>query len=124
MNNNIKKRINQIEIENYIWLIYFIIIGLSYYGNYLEKDYFLTNNKTSKDKYRKINAIVFIILIFIYGYFENNALIDFYNKNKSRKQIKYDSLSLLATTLVLISGFIFLYIILDDTNLDTEIAFN
>ena len=90
-----KKRIQQIEIENKIWIIYFIIIGLSYYGNYYEKDYF-----------------------------EKEAVNSFREKNKSKDQKKYDTLSLIATTAVLISGIIFLYIIVNDKDLDEEIAFN
>lgn len=124
MNENTKKRLKQIEIENYIWIIYIIIIGLSYYGNYLEKDYFINKNINSKNKYQKINAFIFITLIIVYSYFENDALTSFNNKNKSTKQKEYDTLILIASTMVLISGLIFLYIILDDKNLDAEIAFD
>lgn len=119
-----EKRIQQIEIENKIWIIYFIIIGLSYYGNYYEKDYFKNNNKNSKEIYQKTNALVFTILLIIYSYFEKEAINTFQEKNKKRKQKEYDILSLIATTAVLISGIIFIYIIVNDKDLDEEIAFN
>ena len=125
MNNNIEKRLKQINIENNIWLIYLIIIGLSFYSNKLEKDYFINKNNISKETYRKINTIIFIVLILVYSYFEEDAIESFFNnQNKTSKQKKYDSLILIAATAILVSGFIFLYIILDDKNLDTEIAFN
>lgn len=125
MNNNIEKRLKQINIENNIWLIYLIIIGLSFYSNKLEKDYFINKNNISKETYRKINTIIFIVLILVYSYFEEDAIESFFNnQNKTSKQKKYDSLILIASTAILVSGFIFLYIILDDKNLDTEIAFN
>ena len=125
MNNNIEKRIKQINIENNIWLIYLIIIGLSFYSNKLEKDYFINKNIISKETYRKINTIIFIVLILVYSYFEEDAINSFFNnQNKTSKQKQYDTLILIASTTILISGFIFLYIILDDKNLDTEIAFN
>ena len=125
MNNNIEKRLKQINIENNIWLIYLIIIGLSFYSNKLEKDYFINKNNISKETYRKINTIIFIVLILVYSYFEEDAIESFFNnQNKTSKQKKYDSLILIACTAILVSGFIFLYIILDDKNLDTEIAFN
>ena len=125
MNNNIEKRLKQINIENNIWIIYLIIIGLSFYSNKLEKDYFINKNNISKETYRKINTIIFIVLILVYSYFEEDAIESFFNnQNKTSKQKKYDSLILIASTAILISGFIFLYIILDDKNLDTEIAFN
>ena len=124
MNSNINKRLKQIQTENSIWIIYLFIIGFSFYANHLEKDYFLTHNEKSKINYRRINATIFIILIFVYSYFEKDAIESFQNKNKEKKQIKFDTLSLIATTAVLISGIIFLYIILEDDNLDQEIAFN
>ena len=125
MNNNISKRLKQINIENNIWLIYIIIIGLSFYSNKLEKDYFINHNINSKETYREINTIIFIVLIFVYSYFEKDAIESFFNNiNKTSKQKQYDTLILIASTTILISGFIFLYIILDDKNLDSEIAFN
>lgn len=119
-----EKRIKQIDIENNIWIIYFIIIGLSYYGNYYEKDYFKNNNIKSKEIYQKTNTIVFTILLVIYSYFEKEAIASLKENNKNKRQKEYDILSLIATTAVLISGIIFLYIIIDDKNLDEEIAFN
>ena len=124
MNYNINKRLKQIETENKIWILYLLIIVLSFYANHLEKDYFLTNNNQSKETYRKINATIFIILILVYSYFEKDAIESFKQKNKSTTQYKYDTLSLIATTAVLISGIIFLYIIISDENLYEEIAFN
>lgn len=125
MNNNIEKRLKQITIENNIWIIYLIIIGLSFYSNKLEKDYFINKSNTSKETYREINTIIFIVLILVYSYFEKDAIESFFNNiNKTKKQKEYDTLILIASTAILISGFIFLYIILDDKNLDTEIAFN
>ena len=125
MNNNIEKRIKKINIENNIWIIYLIIIGLSFYSNKLEKDYFINKNNTSKETYREINTIIFIVLILVYSYFEKDAIESFFNNiNKTSKQKQYDTLILIASTAILISGFIFLYIILDDKNLDSEIAFN
>ena len=124
MNYNINKRLKQIETENKIWILYLLIIVFSFYANHLEKDYFLTNNNQSKETYRKINATIFIILILVYSYFEKDAIESFKQKNKSTTQYKYDTLSLIATTAVLISGIIFLYIIISDENLYEEIAFN
>jgi len=124
MNYNVEKRLKQIKDENNIWIIYLGIIGLSYIANHYEKEFFLTNNIRSKEKYRKINAFIFTVLIIVYAYFEKDALSSFNNKNKTIDQEKYDVLILFATTSILISGLIFLYIILEDTNLKSEIAFN
>ena len=89
MNNNIEKRLKQINIENNIWLIYLIIIELSFYSNKLEKDYFINKNNISKETYRKINTIIFIVLILVYSYFEEDAIESFFNnQNKTSKQKK------------------------------------
>lgn len=119
-----EERIKKINIENNIWIIYLGIIFICFIANAYEKDYFLTKNSLSKDKYRKLNILVFTVLICVYSYFENDALKSFQNKNKSKKQYEYDTLSLIATTFVLISGFIFLYILIEDKDLLEEIAFN
>ena len=124
MNDNLKNRIKQIDTENNIWIIYLIIIALSYQANYYEKDYFLNKNEKSKNTYIKLNSLVFLTLVFVYAYFENDALKSLKNKSKNKSQIKFDNLTLLATTLVLIAGIIFLYISITDINIDSEIAFN
>ena len=123
MNETQKKRLQQIDIYNHIWIIYFFIIGFSFYGNKLEKDYFLNHNIYSKEKYRKINASIFAVLIIIYSYFEKDALESLFQK-KSFSIHQYDILSFIGTSAVLLSGIIFFYIILNDENLDQEIAFN
>ena len=124
--NEIDNRIKQIEIENFIWIIYFFIIGLCLYANYYEKKYFCTNDISSKEKYRKLNIIVFVIAVIIYIYF----FIDNYSDYKNLKPIdsikkkNLTELSLIGTTLVVISGIIFLYIAIVDKDIDVEIAFN
>ncbi|MBR2678022.1 MAG: hypothetical protein IKE63_01245 [Bacilli bacterium] len=121
MNND---RLKKIKTENEIWIIYLIIIMLSYQSNYYEKDYFITNNSISKNKYKTLNTFIFTMLVLIYTYFEKDAINSFLDKNKSTKVQHYDTLILISTTAVLISGIIFLYIILVDNNIDEEIAFN
>ena len=47
MNND---RLKKIKTENEIWIIYLIIIGLSYWSNYYEKDYFYVDAYDSKQR--------------------------------------------------------------------------
>ena len=117
-------RIKQIDIENNIWIIYLFIIGLSFYSNKLEKDYFINNNNLSKEKYRKINILIFSILIIVYSYFEKESLKGFLNKSQNLEKRYLDTLSFIGSSLVLISGIIFLYIVINDTELIEEVAFN
>lgn len=119
-----EERLKKIDIENNIWIIYLGIIFLSFVANSYEKDYFINKNNLSKKTYRKLNILVFIILILVYSYFEFDSLKSFFNKDKTPKQTKLDNLTLLASTLVLLSGIIFLYILIEDKDLVEEIAFN
>lgn len=120
------KRLKQINTENFIWIIYFFLIGMCLYANHFEKNFFLNNDEYSKEKYRKMTIIIFIIAVIIYIYF----FIDNYRDFKSLKQTdsikkkKLNELSLLGSSLILISGLIFLYIAVVDIDLDVELAFN
>lgn len=123
MNNNYN-RLKQIEIENKIWIIYFFLIGLCLYGNSFEKKYFLYGNNYDKEKYRKITIFIFSISVIIYFYFFIDSYKDMKNNNYNIKSKSYSELSFLGSTLILISGLIFLCLAVDDTDLDIELAFN
>ena len=123
---DIEKRLQQIRIENFIWIVYFFIIALCLYGNYFEKEYFLTGNQINKETYRKITILIFCVAIIFYTYFVADNWKEYQSLNcyDSKEKIKYTQLNLIGSTLILISGLIFLYIACSDTELVTEIAFN
>ncbi|MBQ2639940.1 MAG: hypothetical protein IJF92_04165 [Bacilli bacterium] len=121
--NEILKKIN---IENNIWIIYLIIIGLSFYSNAIEKNYYIYNDLCAKEKYRILNIIIFSIALVVYCYFFKDSYDSVKNINifDNKKKKTFKELSFLASTLILISGVILLYIAIFDTNLDTELAFS
>ena len=41
VNNEVSERIKEINIEDFIWVIYLVVIFLSFYSNYYERKYFL-----------------------------------------------------------------------------------
>ena len=120
------ERIKEINIENYIWIIYIGIILLSWYSNYKEKEYIIYNDLDSKRIYRNILILIFIILVIVYAYFaydSYNSVINLKdNDSDEKKNLTY--LAFIGSVLVLISGIIFLSIAIKDENIDTEIAFN
>lgn len=122
----INERLKQLKIEDFVWLIYIVIIGLSLYSNSLEKKYFLNNDNNSKEKYRHIMITIFVVLIIVYLYFLNSSINDINNlkKTDSKQKINLTYLSFIGSLLITISGFIFLYISLVDKNLEIELAFN
>ena len=124
--DELQEKLKDLKIEDFIWIIYIGIIFFSWYSNSLERDYFITGNKTSKDKYRTIIIIIFSILVIVYLYFFIDALEDFNNlkDTDTKKKKELITLSLVASTLILISGLIFLYIAINDEELNVELAFN
>lgn len=122
----IKDRLKDIKIEEFIWVVYIGIIILSFYSNSLERKYFLFNDLESKEKYRKTLILIFSILLVVYLYFLKDAYDDIKELDKcySKKERDLKILSFIGSLLIAISGFIFLYIAFSDENIDVELAFN
>lgn len=122
----VEDKLRQIKIEDFIWIIYLGIIFLSYYSNSLEKKFFISDDLECKDRYRKIMIIIFLILLFVYFYFLKDSYDSIKNLNEfdteKKKRLVY--LSFLASLLIFISGLLFLYIAISDTDLNVELAFN
>lgn len=120
------KKLKQLKIEDFIWIIYIGIIFMSWYANSLERKYFIFNDKNSQEKYRKTMIIIFAILVIIYLYFLKGSYDDLKNINvfDSEEKKKLLFMSFIGSLLVAISGFIFLYIIIEDEEINVEIAFN
>ena len=124
--NEVKEKINDINIENHIWIIYIVIIFASWYSNSLERKYFFNNDIKCKEKYRNIIIKIFTILLIVYLYFFYSALADV-NELKptdNLKKRKLTELSTIGSLCIVVSGIIFLYIAYMDQDIDVEIAFN
>ena len=126
MNDSLKEKLNELKIEDYIWLIYIGIILLSWYSNSLERKYFVCRDEESKKKYRTIMIIIFSILVVVYLYFLKDSYSSLKKVNpfdpKKKKDLIF--LSFISSLLIFISGLIFLYIALTDEDLSVELAFN
>lgn len=124
--DTLNDKLKQLKIEDFIWLIYVFIIFMSWYSNTLERKYFIYNDSESKEKYRKIMIFIFSILIVVYIYFLKDSYSDLKNINSydSPKTKRLVYLSFVGSFLIFISGVIFLYIALEDKDLNVELAFN
>lgn len=119
-------RLEDIKIENFVWIIYIGIIILSWYANSKETKFILYDDEKAKKEYQNIMILIFTILVIIYCYFTKDSYDDLMNLNESdteKKKILHLA-SFIGSFLVLISGFIFLGIVIVDDEIDTEIAFN
>lgn len=124
--NELNKKLKELKAEEIVWVIYIGIIILSFYSNNLERKYFINNDVDSRRKYTNIMIIIYTILLIVYMYFAKTSLDDVRELNKDdsdgKKNLTY--LSFLGSLLILISGVIFLYIAIQNENLDVELAFN
>mgnify|MGYP004458138971 FL=1 len=119
-------RLEDIKIENFVWIIYIGIIILSWYANSKETKFILYNDEKAKKEYQNLMILIFTILVIIYSYFTKDSYDDLMNLNENdteKKKILHLA-SFIGSFLVLISGFIFLGIVIVDDEIDTEIAFN
>lgn len=119
-------RLQDIRIENYIWVIYIIIIFISWYANSKEKKFILYNDEVSRREYQNLLVLIFFILLIIYYYFTKSSYDDLNELtiNDSNKKIILTYASFIASLLILISGMIFLTIAIMDEEIDVELAFN
>ena len=119
-------KLNDIKIENYIWVIYIFIIILSWYANSKEKNFLINQDEKSRKEYQNLLILIFTILVIIYYYFAKSSYDDIkklkINDTNKKKLLTY--MSFLGSFFDLISGIIFLTIDINDENLDVEIAFN
>ena len=115
-NESLEKKLQQLKIEDFIWIIYIVIIFISWYSNSLERKYFICNDLESKEKYRKIMIFIFSILIVVYLYFLKDSYTDLENINPFETEDikKLTFLSFVGSLLIFVSGIIFLYIAIKD----------
>lgn len=119
-------RLEDIKIENFVWLIYIGIILLSYYANYKEKNFILYGDEKSRREYQNLLILIFTILLFIYYYFAKDSYDDLkaLTPFDSNKKVYLHYASFIGSLLILISGIIFLGIAILDKEIDVELAFN
>lgn len=120
---NERSRLKEIDIENLILVIYYLIITLSLIDNYIEKRYLIYKNEQDKKIYRNLLFVIFGIAFLIYLYYTVSGIKGL--KNVTNPEVKrLSELSVLANILVLISGAIYLYIIYQDQDVNVELVFS
>lgn len=124
--DELNRKLRQLKIEDFIWIIYIGIIFMSWYSNNLERKYFIYNDLESKERYRKIMIFIFLILIIVYIYFLKDSIDELKNVKPwdSNKKKDLTFLSFISSLLITVSGFIFLYIAIKDEDINVELAFS
>ncbi len=124
--NDKLKRLEDIKIENIVWIIYIGIIILSWYANSKEKKYLLYNDLLSKKEYQNLLILIFTILVIIYFYFAKNGYEDILNLTSydSPKKQMLTKFAFIGSFLILVSGIIYLILAILDDEIEIELAFN
>lgn len=118
--NNKEKELEELKIDDFIWVINLFIVIFALLSNYHEKKYILNNNKTDKDIYKTINIAILIVILLIYFYYvykKQDALKNIKNTS-SNKDVFIAQINYVASILILIATIIYLYteIISNDIN--------
>ena len=121
MNN--QERIRETRIEDIIFIIYYIIITLSLYSNKIEREYLKYHDKIKREEYRKLLYIIFGVAALIYLYYAYTGFKDL-QKVQDKESRRLNQLALFASILTVITGFIYLYIIYQDKDINVELVFN
>lgn len=110
--NDINETLKELNIEDYVWIIYIFLSIFALISNYYEKNYIITKNKDSKKGFRTINTTIFIIVFFIYLYFVllNYKEIKKLGPHNSPRKIFWTNAGFIASVLFLIAGIISLLI--------------
>lgn len=121
---NIFNKLQRLNSENKIWIIYFFIAAFAIFSNKLERDYVLNKNSVAYKKSKTINIILFLVAFFIYLYFVLLFTQDLNNMEKNFNNEKYRNtfLQLIAALLFLIGGIIYLFEAISERDIE-EIGF-
>lgn len=123
MNNN-DKRIEEIDRENIILVIFVGVIILAYIANEIEKEYFRYGNDNDKRDYYYIQVALFIVVVILNIYYVYNSykVVSNLTPDMSEESKKYAYLDFVAAVIALVAGLILLYIAINDTSLESEIS--
>ena len=121
---NIGVKLQRINTENFIWLIYFFIIIAALISNEYEKHYLKTGDLKGQKIFKTLNITVFCVAFFIYLYFviTNYENIEQLKQTSTKKEVISAHLNLIASLLFLVAGGISLYAEINKDDLHTAIG--
>lgn len=121
---NVGVKIQRVNQENLVWVVYFFIIIAALLSNAYEK-YFLETGDSRKEKiFRTLNITIFSVAFFIYLYF---VLVTYENleelkRTGTKKEVLNAHITFIASILFLVAGGLALYAEINRENPDTDIG--
>jgi len=124
--DDLKRKLQLIRNEDFIWIIYYFITTFALVSNKLEKDSLIYKDKRKKQSVNNINMTILIVAFLIYLYFvvvsyEN---FQFIKDNHNKKEVRLAMERLLLNILFLVVGAYAIYVSYDEvsSNSDVDIA--
>ena len=124
MDNDLSERLRKIAIEDNFFVLFIFLIVLAFIANNYEKDYFMYKEDDDRKKYYYLQIFIFSMVVIVNVYYVYVNYLDKikFKSNSNEKLQKFNGLNLIASVFVLIAGFIFLYIAINDVDIDAEIS--
>ena len=121
---NIGIKLQRINEENFIWIIYFFIIIAALLSNAYEKYFLETKDFRNQKIFKTLNITIFCVSFFIYLYF---VIISYENvqelkESSTKKEVLQANIQLIASLLFLVAGGLALYNELNKDDPDTDIG--
>ena len=124
MDNETIKRIKEIEFEDMVFVIFIVIIIMSYIANDYEKKFFIYRDEYDKKIYYYLQIIIFLIVVAINIYYVWSSYQDVrsLSESDSYNRKKYANMNLVAGLFALVATSIILYIAITDKDIEAEIT--
>ena len=122
---NIGVKLQRINNEDLIWIIYFFIVIGALLSNNYERNYLKTGDSSQQKKFRLLNITIFSVAFFIYFYFvlTNYEDIKTLRRNASKKEVLNAQIALISSLLFLVAGALALIAELNRPGADEDIGF-
>lgn len=117
-------KLQRINTEDFIWVVYFFIALFAIISDTYEKKFLVNKDLKAQRIYKTINITIFVVALFIYVYFVfiNYEDVNTLKKEAAKKEVLNQHLSLISALLFLIGGVIALYVELTGEASDVELA--
>lgn len=115
---NIGVRLQRLNNEDMIWVVYLFIAIAAIISDKFERDFVLSKNPIAHKKYRTINITVLTIALFIYIYFvfTNYEDVSTLKRETTKKEVILSHAGLVAALLFLVGGIITLFVEINRTS--------
>lgn len=119
---NIGIRLQRLNNEDMIWVVYLFIAIAAIISDKFERDFILSKNTIAHKKFRTINVVVLTVALFIYIYFVflNYEDVATLKKEVTKKEVILSHASLIAALLFLVGGIITLFVEINRANAINE----